>query len=116
MRVTAIRADGVTADHTVTITNTRVSNFQKGWPVRSGRDDDERGGHSTVVGPAVAVPFSNATNGVNYTNTSTNSSPPVGASGTMTGSTIIGSVPARPVQRILQATYRLPCCCSGPTT
>ena len=83
-----IRADGVTADRTVTITNTKVSNFQKSGMFASGRVTMNVTG--STIGPPSSVPFSIAQNSVTYTNTSTNSNPAVGAGGTMTGNTIIG--------------------------
>ncbi|MET0996658.1 MAG: hypothetical protein ABWY20_22485, partial [Mycobacterium sp.] len=85
----AIRADGVTADRTLTITNTEVSGYQKAGMFASGSMTMNVSG--STIGPASSVPFSIATNAMNWTNSSTNSSPAVGASGTMTGSTIIGS-------------------------
>jgi len=83
-----IRADGVTADRTVTITDTEVSDFQKSGLFASGRMTMNVTG--STIGPPSSVPFSIAQNSVTYTNTSTNSNPPVGAGGTMTGNTIIG--------------------------
>ena len=83
-----IRADGVTAARTVTITDTDVSNFQKAGLFASGRMTMNVSG--STIGPPSSVPFSIAQNSVTYTNTSTNSNPAVGASGTMTGGTIIG--------------------------
>ena len=79
----------MTADRTVTITNTEVSDFQKAGLFASGRMTMNVS--ASTIGPPSSVPFSIAQNAVNWTNTSTNSNPPVGASGTMTGSTIIGS-------------------------
>jgi parallel beta-helix repeat protein len=46
---------------------------------------------NSTIGPPSFVPFSIAQNGVQWTNTSTQSNPAVGASGTMTGTTIVGS-------------------------
>ena len=83
-----IRADGVTAARTVTITNTEVSDFQKSGLFASGNATMNVSG--STIGPPSSVPFSIAQNTVTYTNTSTNSNPPVGASGTMTDNTIIG--------------------------
>ena len=83
-----IRADGVTADRTVTITDTEVSDFQKAGLFASGRMTMNVSG--STIGPPSSVPFSIAQNSVTWTNTSTNSNPPVGAGGTMTDSTIIG--------------------------
>ena len=83
-----IRADGVTAARTVTITNTEVSNFQKAGLFASGNATMNVSG--STIGPPSSVPFSIAQNTVTYTNTSTNSNPPVGAGGTMTDNTIIG--------------------------
>ena len=83
-----IRADGVTAARTVTITDTEVSNFQKAGLFASGNMTMNVSG--STIGPPSSVPFSIAQNSVTWTNTSTNSNPPVGAGGTMTDSTIIG--------------------------
>jgi hypothetical protein len=85
----AIRADGATAARTVTITNTTVSDYQKAGMFASG--SMTMNVSSSTIGPPSFVPFSIAQNGVQWTNTSTNSVPAVGASGTMTGSTITGS-------------------------
>jgi hypothetical protein len=85
----AIRADGATAARTVTITNTTVSAYQKAGMFASG--NMTMNVSASTIGPPSFVPFSIAQNGVQWTNTSTNSVPPVGASGTMTTSTITGS-------------------------
>jgi hypothetical protein len=85
----SIRADGVTAPRTVTITNTQVSGYQKAGMFASGMMTMNVS--ASTIGPPSFVPFSIAQNGVQWTNTSTNSNPNVGASGTMTNSTIVGS-------------------------
>jgi hypothetical protein len=84
-----IRADGVTAPRTVNITNTQVSLYQKAGMFASG--NVTMNVTASTIGPPSFVPFSIAQNGVQWTNTSTQSNPAVGASGTMTGSTIVGS-------------------------
>jgi hypothetical protein len=89
-----IRADGVTAPRTVTITNTQVSGYQKAGMFASGNMTMNVSGTAPglcTIGPPSFVPFSIAQNGVQWTNTSSQSSPAVGASGTMTGCTIVGS-------------------------
>jgi hypothetical protein len=85
----AIRADGVTAARTVTITNTQVSGYQKAGMFASG--NMTMNVSASTIGPPSFVPFSIAQNGVQWTNTSTASSPAVGASGTITTTTIAGS-------------------------
>jgi hypothetical protein len=85
----AIRADGVTAARVVNITNTTVSGYQKAGMFASGNMTMNI--TSSNIGPPSLVPFSISQNGVQWTNTSTNSSPAVGATGTMTNSTITGS-------------------------
>jgi hypothetical protein len=84
-----IRADGVTAARTVTITNTQVSLYQKAGMFASG--SMTMNVDASTIGPPSLIPFSISQNGVQWTNTSTNSVPAVGASGTLTNSTIIGA-------------------------
>jgi LPXTG-motif cell wall-anchored protein len=92
----AIRADSVAA-RTVTITNTTVSGYQKAGMFASG--NMTMNVSASTIGPPSFVPFSIAQNGVQWTNTSTNSTPPVGASGSIKNSTINGSsfVSTKPV-------------------
>ncbi|HEY2656414.1 MAG TPA: putative Ig domain-containing protein [Solirubrobacteraceae bacterium] len=85
----AIRADGVTAQRTVNITNTQVSNYQRGGMFASGRVTMNVS--ASTIGPGSSVPFSIAQNAVQWAKVSTNSNPAVGASGSMTGSTIVGT-------------------------
>ena len=71
----------------MTITDTRGQQLPESRPVRFREDDDERvGGHDHRT--SVVDSVLDRQNAVNWTNTSTNSNPAVGASGTMTGSTI----------------------------
>lgn len=85
----AIRADGVTAQRTVNITNTQVSNYQRGGMFASG--SVTMNVSASTIGPGSSVPFSIAQNAVQWSNGPTNSSPAVGASGSITGSTIAGT-------------------------
>jgi hypothetical protein len=73
----------------MTITNTIVSDYQKAGMFASGSVTMNVSANS--IGTPSSVPFSIAQNGVQWTNTSTNSDPAVGASGTSTTSDIIGS-------------------------
>jgi hypothetical protein len=84
-----IRADGVTAQRTVTITNSHVSNYQRGGLFASGMVTMNVTG--STIGPGSSVPFSIAQNAVQWANVSTGSNPPVGATGSITGSTIVGT-------------------------
>ncbi|MET0525606.1 MAG: sortase [Nocardioides sp.] len=84
----SIRAVGVTAPRTVTITDTEVSGYQKAGMFASG--SMTMNVSMSTIGPPSPVPFSIGQNGVQWTNTDTMGSG-VGASGTMTGSTIVGS-------------------------
>jgi parallel beta-helix repeat protein len=85
----AIRADGVAAPRVVDITNTTVSGYQKAGMFASG--NVTMNVSSSKIGPPSFLPFSISQNGVQWTNTSTHSNPAVGATGTMTNSTITGS-------------------------
>jgi parallel beta-helix repeat protein len=89
----AIRADAATP-HTVTVTNPQIKDFQRGGVFSSGEVTMNVVGTAPglcTIGPGSNVPFSIAQNAVQWANVSTTSSPPVGASGTMTGCTIIGT-------------------------
>jgi len=83
----AIRANGFTAPmHTVTITNTTVTGYQKGGFTASGADMTMNVSNSTV-GPPAALEGYIAPNGVQYGG----SGPNEGAGGTISNSTIFGS-------------------------
>jgi hypothetical protein len=84
----AIRADASTPQ-TVTITNTKASNYQRGGLFASGTVTMNV--TSSTIGPGSAVPFSIAQNAVQWANVSTISSPAVGATGSITNSTIVGT-------------------------
>jgi hypothetical protein len=84
----AIRADASTPQ-TVTITNTQASNYQRGGLFASGTVTMNVS--NSTIGPGSAVPFSIAQNAVQWANVSTISNPPVGATGSITNSTIVGT-------------------------
>jgi parallel beta-helix repeat protein len=84
-----IRVDAPTAARTVNITNTEISAYQKGGIFASG--NVTMNVSSSTIGPASTVPFSIATNAVQWTNRFFAQSPGVGASGSMTNSTISGT-------------------------
>jgi uncharacterized repeat protein (TIGR01451 family) len=85
----SIRADGVTAPRTVNITTTHVSNYQRGGMFASGNVTVNVS--NSTIGPGSAVPFSIAQNAVQWSNCCTQSNGTVAPSGSITGSTIIGT-------------------------
>ena len=110
-----IRADGVTAARTVTITDTEVSNFQKSGLFASGNDDDERVGEhhrATVVRAVLDRPEQRDLDQHQH-----QLEPPGRGRGHDDRQHHHRrQLTARPVQRILPATHQRPCCCSDPTT
>jgi hypothetical protein len=84
-----IRIDGPTTARTVNITNTEIREYQKGGIFASG--NVTMNVSSSTIGPASTVPFSIATNAVQWTNRFFAANPGIGASGMMTNSTITGS-------------------------
>jgi hypothetical protein len=83
----AVRANGVTAARTVTMTNVTASDYQKSALVASGSMTMNVTG--STLGPPDNLPDIEGQNGVEYTNTAPGSA--VGAGGTVFSSTIYGS-------------------------
>jgi len=88
----SIRADGVTAPRMVNITNTHVSNYQRGGMFASGSVTVNVS--DSTIGPGKtgpSGPFSIAQNAVQWSNCCTQSNGSVAPSGKITNSTIIGT-------------------------
>jgi hypothetical protein len=85
----SIRADGVTAARTVNITNAHLSNYQRGGMFASGNVTVNVS--ASTIGPGSSVPFSIAQNAVQWSNCCTQSNGAVPPSGSITGSTIVGT-------------------------
>ena len=85
----SIRADGLTAPRTVNITTTHVSNYQRGGMFASGMVTVNVS--DSTIGPGSSVPFSIAQNAVQWSNCCSQSSSSGPPSGSITGSTIIGT-------------------------
>ena len=85
----SIRADGVTGPRTVNITNTQVSNYQRGGMFASGSVTVNVS--DSTIGPGSPVPFSIAQNAVQWSNCCTQSNGSVAPSGKITNSTIVGT-------------------------
>jgi parallel beta-helix repeat protein len=84
-----IRVDGPSTARTVNITNATISGYQKGGIFASGNVTMNI--TSSKIGPPSFVPFSISQNGVQWTNRFFAQPVGVGATGTMTNSTITGS-------------------------
>jgi hypothetical protein len=82
-----LRANGISAARTVTLTNVKVSGFQKAGLVASGSMTMNVSG--STVGPPDGAASRPAQNSVQYSNTAAGSS--AGAGGTLTNNTIIGT-------------------------
>ncbi len=82
-----IRANGVAASRTVTLTNVTVTGYQKGGLVASG--SMTMNVSDSTVGPPDAAAGRPAQNGVQYSNTAPGSS--AGAGGSVTNTNIVGS-------------------------
>jgi uncharacterized repeat protein (TIGR01451 family) len=82
-----LRANGITAARTVTLTNVDVSGFQKAGLVASGSMTMDVSG--STVGPPDDAAGRPAQNSMQYSNTAQGVS--AGAGGTLTGNTIIGT-------------------------
>ena len=88
-----IRADSPTVPRTLKITDTEVSNYQRGGLFASGMVTMNVSAGS-IIGPPSSIPFSVAQNGVSLTE---------GASGTITGNTLYGSDFGNPLAAVSTA-------------